>query len=217
MGQIGELVGRLDDLRRAGKGRIHIAVIARPQRRRAGSQLAIVRQQLRRAALLRLAVVPFDGDEVAGLQCAPHAARPPRRRRGRSATTSHDALHAFAAWRRTTSTVAPNSGGWIMTAVSMSGSFTSMVKCCLPVVFGGSQSAAASHCRSASSLRGTSAAPRPAPAVAAALAASRRSWPCLPEAWASDALGGHDLGRRHVPFLRRGVDQHGRGVAPALR
>ena len=51
-------------------------------------------------------------------------------------TTSTTPLTALAFAASKAATAAPNSGGWIITAVSMPGSFTSMVKSCLPVDFG---------------------------------------------------------------------------------
>ena len=50
-------------------------------------------------------------------------------------TTSTTPFTAFALAASNDFNVAPNSGGWIITAVSMPGSFTSIVNCSRPVDF----------------------------------------------------------------------------------
>ena len=51
-------------------------------------------------------------------------------------TTSTTPGSALAAAASNDLTLAPNFGGWIITAVSIPGSFTSMVKGWVPLVFG---------------------------------------------------------------------------------
>ncbi len=72
MGQIGECVRRFEHLRRAGKARSHVAIVARHVGRRLLGGVLIGGENFFRPALLGFALIPFDGDEVAGLYRDPH-------------------------------------------------------------------------------------------------------------------------------------------------
>ena len=100
------------------------------------------RHDLGRAARLGIGLVPLHGDRVAGLAAPPTCARRRRRPRAASAPRRRRPGIAFAAAASNDAALAPNFGGWIMTAVSIPGSFTSRVKGWVPLVFDGAVVAA---------------------------------------------------------------------------
>ena len=104
---------------------------------------------------------------------------------------------------------APNFGGWIITAVSIPGSFTSMREGMRAVGLRRAVVAAdASRCRSASTAPAPSASARPAPASPPPSRPARRSSRLPAGRMRHPAVGHRDLAGRHAPVLGRGGDQH---------
>ena len=83
LGEIGELVARLDDLRGPGERRGGVALVDRHRHGRAGGELAVLRHDLVGAPRLGIGLVPLHGDRVPRLPAPPTCARrPPRSRAG---------------------------------------------------------------------------------------------------------------------------------------
>ena len=114
MGEVGELVARLDHLRRARPAPRRCRPPARDRRRRAGGELAVLRHDLLGAARLGRGLVPLHGDRVAPLAAPPTCARRPPRARAASPPRRRRPASPSPPPRRTTPRVAPNFGGWII-------------------------------------------------------------------------------------------------------
>src|SRR5262249_23753935 len=134
MGEIRELVSGFEDLGCGGKGFLGVAVIAR-HRLAWFRRLSPIRcENIGRTPIFGPSLIPVDGERLPTLIAA-HMFSPTTATPRGMATTSTTPFTALALLASKDLTVAPNIGGWTMTAVSIPGNLTSIVKGWVPLVF----------------------------------------------------------------------------------